>query len=355
MSVDFNGSHSSPRPDSVRKAEPLRCWALTAGPWLRPPTPPILAPQRSSPRLRIRPAEGRSRRWSRRPPSSGGSHPRRTAPFLPRPRPARLHQSRRPEAHVERGTRSGLRSTRWGGPCPPDPPPPDLGRPGESFSRWPSPFSGCPRYPPTAPPPKPRPAAITPKSWHQTLQPMLSEPPRRFPGVGRDSSAAAAPPPGFLLTSPNPPPLPGTWATASAGHSPDDRVPSWGRRAARAPAAPGLGIPQPLLPEETLPAATSAAPAAAGATKRWEAARRAGVLRAREPAQDERQARAHGEARAVAAARTGGRAGPPATRRCGCRSRRGSGSRLCRGWLGGAVAGQRLEVPGLPSWANGGP
>lgn len=71
MSVDFNGSHSSPRPDSVRKAEPLRCWALTAGPWLRPPTPPILAPQRSSPRLRIRPAEGRSRRWSRRPPSSG--------------------------------------------------------------------------------------------------------------------------------------------------------------------------------------------------------------------------------------------------------------------------------------------
>lgn len=33
---------------------------------------------------------------------------------------------------------------------------------------------------------------------------MLSEPPRRFPGVGRDSSAAAAPPPGFLLTSPKP-------------------------------------------------------------------------------------------------------------------------------------------------------
>lgn len=256
---------------------------------------------------------------------------------------------------MDRGTRCGLRSTGCGGSRPPDPPPPALGRLGESpFSRLPSPFSGCPRYPPPTP-------SQTPTSRHHPeklalnttahAQRTSTEVPGGRPRLERCSRPASWIPPNLPQT----PPLPGTWAAASAGHSPDDRVPRWGRRAARAPAAPGLGIRQPLLPEETLPAATSAAPAAARATKGWEAARRAGVLRAREQAQDERQERAHGEARAVAAARTGGRAGPPATRRCGCRSQRGSGSRLCRGWLGGPVAGQRLEGLGLPSSANGGP
>ena len=115
--------------------------------------------------------------------------------------------------------------------------------------------------------------------------------------------------PPHLLGLPRPP---GTWAAASAVHSPDDGVPRWGGPAAWAPAAPGLGVPQPPLPEQALPAATSAAPAAVGATKLSEAARRAGGLQAAEPAQDERQARAHGEARAVQrergeAAEAGGR------------------------------------------------
>lgn len=83
------------------------------------------------------------------------------------------------------------------------------------------------------------------------------------------------------------------------GHSPDDRVPRWGRPAARAPAAPGLGVPQPLLPQRGLPAPASAAPAAAGATQFSEEARPARELGAAELAQEERQARAHGEGRAV--------------------------------------------------------
>ena len=102
MSADFNGSHSPPRPDSVQKAEPLRRWTRIAGPWLRPPTPPILAPQRSSPRPRNQPAEGRSR-WRRRPPS-----PHRPFPALAAPRAV----ASEPAAGGARGPRHAVWATQ---------------------------------------------------------------------------------------------------------------------------------------------------------------------------------------------------------------------------------------------------
>lgn len=259
----------------------------------------------AAPRARSAPAtmpDPTSRRaaglaWRERAPLPLGA-PALAAPPLSCPGRAR-HQSRRREVHVERGARSELRSTRRGCPRPPDPRPSDLGRPQESPSSGAaSPPSRCPRCPP--------PAAVTPKSWHQTLAtPCSAKPPRRPRGPAETRELR----PPHLLGLPRPP---GTWAAASAGHSPDDRVPRWGRPAARAPAAPGLGVPQPPLPEQALPAATSAAPAAAGETKLSEAARRAGGLQAAELAQDERQARAHGEARAAQrgrgeAAEAGGR------------------------------------------------
>ena len=72
----------------------------------------------------------------------------------------------------------------------PTPRPSDLGRPRASQSSGaPSAPSRCPLCPP--------PAAVTPKSWHQTLAtPCSAKPPRRPPGPGRDSRAPAAPPPG---------------------------------------------------------------------------------------------------------------------------------------------------------------
>lgn len=111
MSADFNGSHSPPRPDSVWEAEPLRQWARIAGPCLRPTTPPTLAPQPSSPRPRIRPSEGRSRRWSRRPSSSGA--PTRAAPHRPFPAQAAPRAvASEPAAGGARGARHAVWATQ---------------------------------------------------------------------------------------------------------------------------------------------------------------------------------------------------------------------------------------------------
>lgn len=111
MSADFNGSHSPRRADSVWEAEPLRQWARIAGPWLRPPTPPTLAPKRSSPRPRIRPAEGRSRRWSRRPSFAGAptlDAPRRPFPAQAAPRAV----ASEPAAGGARGARHAVWATQ---------------------------------------------------------------------------------------------------------------------------------------------------------------------------------------------------------------------------------------------------
>lgn len=267
---------------------------------------PAAAPRaRSAPAPTPDPTSRRAAGLARRERTPPPPPPRLGAPALAAPPlscPGRArHQSKRREVHVERGARSELRSTRRGCPRPPDPRPSDLRRPQESPSSGAaSPPSRCPRCPP--------PAAVTPKSWHQTLAtPCSAKPPRRPPGPGRDSRAPAPPPPG------SPP------AAGDLGGGERRTLTGRSSSALGAPGCPGPGCSRPGCP--------AAAAARAGPPRRH----------IRRPRRCWRDKALGGGAAGRGAA--GGRAG--AGRAAGARSWRGAGG-AAGTWRGGESGRPRV-------------
>lgn len=212
-----------------------------------------------------------------RPPPATRTRPYR--PFLPRPRPAPLHQSSRPgRTCCGPSEPSGAAPAGDARGAPSRGPSTPASAPSTRPARLPDPVGV------RASPPRLR-ARVPNKLAPSTRGPAPCKPPHGGPRGPAETQALR--PPHLLGAWPL---QRGTRPAASAGHSPDDRVPRRGCRAAWTAAAPGPGVPLPLLPERALVAgATSAATAAAGATRRARGRRRAAEL-----AEEERQARAHG-------------------------------------------------------------